>query len=109
MIPSQLLKGTLEGCLLEIIRRREIYGYEISQELARCGFGPISDGTIYPLLMRLEKNGCIAATYRSSPAGPRRKYYAITPAGEAELERFLASWGELSAAVTRMIKEESHG
>ena len=109
MISSQMLKGTLEGCILWIIRREEIYGYEISQRLRACGFGDISDGTIYPLLMRLEKNGAIAATYRSSPAGPRRKYYAITPAGEAELERFLASWGELSAAVTRMIKEESHG
>ena len=106
MIPSQLLKGTLEGCLLEIIRRREIYGYEISQELARCGFGPISDGTIYPLLMRLEKNGCIAATYRSSAAGPRRKYYTITPAGEAQLRQFCASWGELSAAVQGLFEKE---
>ena len=106
MIPSQLLKGTLEGCLLEIIRRREIYGYEISQELARCGFGEISDGTIYPLLMRLEKNGCIAATYRSSAAGPRRKYYTITPAGEAQLRQFRASWGELSAAVNLLFREE---
>lgn len=110
MIPSQMLKGTLEGCILQIIRREEIYGYEISQRLRACGFGDISDGTIYPLLMRLEKNGAITATYKSSPTGPRRKYYTITPAGRQELDRFLASWGELAAAVERLMKEEDvHG
>ena len=105
MIQSQMLKGTLEGCILEIVRRLEIYGYEISQELKRYGFGEISDGTIYPLLMRLEKNGCITATYRSSAAGPRRKYYAITQEGDSQLRQFRASWGELSAAVNLLFRE----
>ena len=106
MIPSQMLKGTLEGCILEIVLRREIYGYEISQQLERYGFGEISDGTIYPLLMRLEKNGYIAATYRSSAAGPRRKYFSLTPAGQEELERFQASWREMSAAVDKLFYQE---
>lgn len=106
MIPSQMLKGTLEGCILRIIRQEEIYGYEISLRLKEIGFGEISDGTIYPLLMRLEKNGYIAATYRSSAAGPRRKYFSITPAGLDELERFQASWREMSAAVNTLFCQE---
>ena len=64
MIPSQMLKGTLEGCILKIISRQETYGYEISQQLQQYGFADISEGTIYPLLLRLEKSGLITAEYR---------------------------------------------
>ena len=49
MIPSQMLKGLLEGCILEIIHQQETYAYVISKELAKCGFGDISEGTIYPI------------------------------------------------------------
>lgn len=55
MIPSQMLKGVLEGCVLAIIAQNETYGYEISQQLEHYGFGKITEGTIYPLLLRLEK------------------------------------------------------
>ena len=48
MIPSQLLKGTLEGCILAVIRKKPTYGYEIAQQLAAYGFGRIAEGTIYP-------------------------------------------------------------
>ena len=74
MIPSQMLKGTLEGCILTVIGQGEVYGYEISQKLERYGFGKIAEGTIYPLLLRLEKNGCVSSFYRKSEVGPRRKY-----------------------------------
>ena len=68
MISTQMLKGTLEGCILGIIRKRETYGYEISEALGQYGFGKITEGTIYPILLRLEKNGMIRATYRRSEA-----------------------------------------
>ena len=55
MIPSQMLKGTLEGCVLKVISREETYGYEISQKLRQYGLADISEGTIYPLLLRLER------------------------------------------------------
>ena len=61
MIPSQMLKGTLEGCILAVISKDEIYGYEISRQLGEYGFGSIAEGTIYPLLLRLEKNGLVTA------------------------------------------------
>ena len=55
MIPSQMLKGTLEGCVLAALREQECYGYEISQRLESHGFGRIPEGTVYPLLLRLQK------------------------------------------------------
>ena len=86
MISSQMLKGTLEGCILAIIKQKETYGYEISQKLNEYGFGKIAEGTIYPLLLRLEKNGLILATYRQSDQGPKRKYYSITEIGKDYLK-----------------------
>ena len=105
MIPSQLLKGTLEGCILAAIRQRPTYGYEIAQTLAACGFGQIAEGTIYPLLLRLEKNGAVRSETRPSPLGPSRKYYSLTETGERALEDFMASYAELSRAVDRLLAD----
>jgi PadR family transcriptional regulator PadR len=104
MIPSQLLKGTLEGCILKVISQKETYGYEISENLRAYGFADISEGTIYPLLLRLEKNGLITAQYRESPVGPKRKYFSLAPAGKEELDRFFSSWLELENAVHTLFK-----
>ena len=105
MIPSQMLKGTLEGCIMAVISRQPTYGYEITQKLADYGFGPIAEGTVYPLLLRLEKNGLARAEYRASEVGPRRKYYMLTEKGQAELAAFLASYRELTDAVGRLLDE----
>ena len=105
MIPSQMLKGTLEGCIMAVISRQPTYGYEITQKLADYGFGPIAEGTVYPLLLRLEKNGLARAEYRASEVGPRRKYYMLTEKGQAELAAFLASYRELTGAVGRLLDE----
>ena len=97
MIPSQMLKGTLEGCVLAIISKNETYGYEISRQLEEYGFGNIAEGTIYPLLLRLEKNKFISAVYR-----PKRKYYSLTDAGREELKTFFKNYRELADAVQRL-------
>lgn len=99
---SQLLKGTLEGCILKVIAGSETYGYEISEKLKADGFPNISEGTIYPLLLRLEKNALIAAEYRDSPLGPKRKYYSITQTGTAFLEDFFRNWRSLQESVNRL-------
>ena len=105
MIPSQMLKGTLEGCILAVIGRKETYGYEISQQLEYYGFGKIAEGTIYPLLLRLEKNGLAEAAYRQSEVGPKRKYYRLTAAGERELASFVQNYRALSRAVDNLLQE----
>ena len=104
MIPSQMLKGTLEGCILKVISQKETYGYEISEKLRGYGFSDISEGTIYPLLLRLEKNGLITAHYCESPVGPKRKYFSLGQAGEEELNRFYTSWCELEVAVSKLFQ-----
>ena len=74
-------------------RRGETYGYELVGTLASCGLSGIAEGTLYPLLMRLEKKGFISSTYRESEMGPRRKYYRITPEGAAEIDAFAEEFG----------------
>ncbi len=70
MKQSQLLKGVLEGCVLAIVAKGEIYGYELIQALQQVGFNSVMGGTIYPLLAKLEKNGDLASRMRPSPEGP---------------------------------------
>ena len=107
MIPSQMLKGTLEGCILKVISKNETYGYEISEALKDYGFSNISEGTIYPLLLRLEKNQLIRAEYRESPVGPRRKYFSITEEGIKEMNLFFLCLTELSSAIDELFKREN--
>ena len=73
MEQTQLLKGILEGCVLEIISQREIYGYELIQILNEKGFNIVA-GTVYPLLQKLEKKTYIRRRLKASPEGPDRKY-----------------------------------
>lgn len=104
MIPSQMLKGILEGCILKIISTKETYGYEISEELKNYGFPKISEGTIYPILLRLEKNHLITADYRQSSDGPKRKYFSLTQKGENELNQFFQNWQEMNRAVNMLFQ-----
>ena len=103
---SQLMKGVLEGCVLLIIEKEETYGYEIIRKLKNYGFYNLSEGTIYPLLLRFEKRGLIKAVFKASPMGQKRKYFTISDKGEKYLIQFIAKWSELSKKVNIMIKEE---
>ena len=92
---SQFFRGTLEGCILKIIRDEEVYGYEIDQErLKKYGVNEVSEGTIYPLLLRLEKNGFVDSVKKESAFGPKRKYYRLSSLGKDELKNFYDSWRE---------------
>lgn len=104
-IDSQMLKGVLTGSLLILLSSEELYGYGLSERLASVGFTDISNGTIYPLLLSLEKKKMIKGTMRASESGPKRKYYAITEAGIEEKERFLAQWQHLKINMSRLIEE----
>lgn len=108
MDKSQLMKGILEGCILKIIGRHEIYGYEIVSELQKNGFTDVKEGTLYPLLLRLERKGLITATYKPSPLGPSRKYYTLTLDGEKYLSDFWLIWNDVCISVGNIFKEESN-
>lgn len=102
---SQMLKGLLEGSLLALIAKGETYGYEITEKLKDHHFTVVSEGSIYPVLMRLQKHNYVTSVLRASPSGPKRKYYSITKEGEEELERFKQHWSQLSLGVSSLLKE----
>ncbi|MBV6684920.1 PadR family transcriptional regulator [Rossellomorea sp. RS05] len=108
MSSSQLLKGVLEGCLLSIISKGETYGYEMIEKLAQHGFTMVKEGSIYPLLLRMKKDGLVNTIQKEQPSGgPKRKYYRLTEAGQEELNQFKMRWNEMATSVNRLIEEEA--
>ena len=103
---SQLMRGTLEGCILKIISIEATYGYGIVETLKRYGIEEVSEGTIYPLLLRLEKKQLISSEFRPSPSGPDRKYYFITLEGLSMLQSFVEYWRGISQAVDKILSLE---
>ena len=78
-----MLKGSLEGCVLEIISRQETYGYEITRRLNDLGFTEVVEGTVYTILVRLEKKKLVNIEKKPSDMGPPRKFYTLNEAGHA--------------------------
>ena len=103
---SQMLKGVLEGCLLAVISKGETYGYEMIERLGTFGLTMVSEGSIYPVLLRMQKEGFVSTAMRPSPNGPKRKYYSLTADGRTELESFKARWKELSTGVDLLMERE---
>ena len=89
---SELLRGVLDLCLLTVIEDEPAYGYEMTKRLRARGLSMVGEGSIYPLLGRLERDGLVD-TYRSaSDGGPPRKYYRASRAGRRVLKRGVAEW-----------------
>ncbi|MDR0287755.1 MAG: PadR family transcriptional regulator [Clostridiales bacterium] len=99
---TEMLKGVLEGCVLEIINRGETYGYEITRKLNSLGFIDVIEGTVYTILIRLEKNGLVEITKRSSDMGPPRKFYTLNTAGREELQKFWKKWEFVAAKIEEL-------
>lgn len=89
---TQLYRGVIEGAILKIISTSETYGYEIYQKLKEYGFSEFAEGSLYPILLRLERNSFIVANKKRSPLGPERKYYNLTLKGEELLSEFEEQW-----------------
>jgi PadR family transcriptional regulator len=101
---AQLLKGLAELALLSVLKARPHYGLEILDRLrGEAGLG-LAEGTIYPLLHRLERAGLTRAEWRIEEAGARpRKYYALTDKGRAELDTQSAEWRRIAGALTAFL------
>ena len=104
---TEMLKGVLEGCVLEIINRGETYGYEITRKLNALGFTEVVEGTVYTILIRLEKNKLVEITKKSSDMGPPRKFFTLNDAGREELRKYWERWEFLSAKIEEL-KEKNH-
>lgn len=99
---TEMLKGTLEGCVLEIIGSEETYGYAITRRLNELGFADVIEGTVYTILLRLERNGLVQVTKRPSEMGPSRKFYALNEAGREQLATFWAKWHYVSSRIDKL-------
>ncbi|MCK9861820.1 PadR family transcriptional regulator [Paenibacillus sp. ATY16] len=103
---TEMLKGVLEGAVLEIISRKETYGYEITRRLNALGFTDVVEGTVYTILIRLEKNKLVEITKKPSDMGPPRKFFSINDAGRQELRRFWDKWEFISLKMNELKEEK---
>jgi len=101
----QMRKGALEYCVLALLSRSERYGFEIVRMLSKCDGLITGEGTIYPLLSRLRRDGLVETTWRESSTGPPRRYYRLTAAGGAALDHFVKEWRRFTAAVDWALEE----
>jgi len=100
-IEIQLKKGALELCVLALLQHHDSYAYEIASRLADAiGMG---EGTIYPLMRRLQTDGLVETYLVESSAGPPRKYYKLSAAGERSLASQQAAWRSFSGAVETIL------
>ncbi len=102
---TQLLHGVLDMCLLSLIEDEATYGYEMVSKLRDRGLDLASEGSIYPLLSRLQKQGMIEGYLVQSPAGPARKYYRMSDEGRRILAQWRTEWREFSTAVDAVLGE----
>lgn len=101
---SQLRRGVIEFCVLALLAEEERYGVELVQKLAAEDALVTTEGTLYPLLGRLRREGAVTTTWRESPAGPPRRYYRLTPRGRKSLAAFLDQWSRFRGSVDAILK-----
>ena len=99
---TEMLKGVLEGCVLEIISRNETYGYEITRQLNALGFSDVVEGTVYTILVRLERSKLVEIIKKPSDIGPPRKFFTLNDAGREELRKFWDKWEFVSSRINEL-------
>ena len=103
---TEMLKGVLEGCVMELINRGETYGYEITRQLNALGFTDVVEGTVYTILVRLEKNALVDIEKKPSDMGPPRKFFVLNDAGRRELKKFWEKWEFLSSRIDELKEKQ---
>jgi len=99
---TEMLKGTLEGIVLAILSTQPAYGYEITARLREMGFSDIAEGTVYALLVRVERHGRVVVEKVPSVKGPPRKVYSLNAQGRAVLKEFWRTWGFLAEQLKKL-------
>jgi PadR family transcriptional regulator PadR len=106
---AQMRRGVLPYCVLAMVSREEQYGFELVHALAGVDGMVTGEGTIYPLLARLRRQGLVDTSWRESVAGPPRKYYRLAVAGNEALAEFAESWHQLRDSVDELLSQAGHG
>lgn len=105
-IERELKRGSLELIVLHLLTPGEAYGYEIVSKLTAETNGAleVTDGTLYPVLYRLERAGSVAVRWETPERGVPRKYYALTEAGREELQRLTDEWTTFAKAMAKLLR-----
>jgi len=99
---TEMLKGTLEGIVLAVLSDRPAYGYEITARLREQGFSDIVEGTVYALLVRVEKRGFGDVEKVPSDKGPSRRVYSLNTQGRHHVEEFWRTWSFLAERLEQL-------
>jgi PadR family transcriptional regulator PadR len=102
-VMTQLRRGTLEYCVLALLREDERYAFELVTTLGQADGMVTSEGTLYPLLSRLRKEGLVETRWRESSSGPPRRYYTLTDQGEERLDAFIVEWRRFTRSVDGLL------
>ncbi len=107
MSERELLKGNTDSLFLALLSERPMYGYEILREVDRRseGYFTMKEGTLYPALHRLERDGLVDGLWRAAPGGQNRRYYVISKHGLQRLEQRRAEWSNFSRAINMIISD----
>jgi PadR family transcriptional regulator PadR len=100
---SQMLRGVLDLCLLAVVVDEPAYGYEMTRRLRERGLSTVGEGSIYPLLGRLEREGLVATYRQASDGGPPRKYYSASPSGRRALAEGVHAWRDVRGEVDAVL------
>jgi PadR family transcriptional regulator, regulatory protein PadR len=100
---SQMRRGAIEFCVLALLEEAEMYGFELARRLAEADSLVTSEGTVYPLLTRIRREGLVETFWEESPQGPPRRYYRLTKDGRRSLEAFRAQWRTFRDAVDGLL------
>ena len=103
---TQLRKGVIELCILALIAQKDMYGYDIVRAMEK--YTDINEGTVYPILRRLTKDGYFATYLVESDSGPARKYYTMTDRGRIYLKKNILDWEEIMLLVKSILKGEGN-
>lgn len=101
---TQMRKGALEYCVLALLTDQARYGFEIVQRLSQIDGMLTSEGTMYPLLGRLRRDGLVQSAWKESSTGPPRRYYRLTAGGQRALRGFKDEWTTFRAAVDTILE-----
>jgi PadR family transcriptional regulator PadR len=101
---AELRRGTLQYCVLALLREEERYGFDIVRALGAVDGMVTGEGTIYPLLSRLRRDKLVETTWRESSSGPPRRYYRLTARGRAALDGFIEEWAVFRDAVDAFVE-----
>jgi PadR family transcriptional regulator, regulatory protein PadR len=103
---AQMRRGTLQYCVLALLAEQERYGFDLVRGLAEVDGMVTSEGTIYPLLSRLRRDGLVESSWAESAAGPPRRYYRLTERGHAALDAFAREWSRFRDAVDHFMRRK---